>query len=152
MFSSLNQGSLIYILDKASIPKLIVGEVVSVSQPKQNYQGTFQQTYVDIKAQCNGTIYEFNQIPSNFSIVSYNNGKLTLSETKQQLQSEVESIIHNSKTTLDNIDTYKENIKSCEEILKDLNPQFAKDAERDTRLNNLENKVDKLITLLQNRS
>ena len=43
---------------------------------------------------------------------------------------------------MDNIETYKQNIVECEDILKQLNPQFAIDKERDERLSNLENRFD----------
>ena len=147
MFSALNQGSIIYILDKTEKPKFKIGEVISISQPKIDYNSTgqfgqFQTTTVDIKVNIEGNTYEYNSIPSNYSVITYNNGKITLSETKQGLQSEVESILQNSKQIVERIDTYKQNIIDCESILKQLNPQFAKDKERDERLNNLEERFD----------
>ena len=160
MFSALNQGSIIYILDKTERPKFKVGEIVSISQPKVDYNSTgqfgqYQATTVDIKVNIDGNTYEYNSIPSSYSIITYNNGKITLSETKQGLQSEVESILQNSKQIVERIDTYKQNIVDCENILKELNPQFAKDKERDERLNSLEerfggveDRLDKIINLI----
>ena len=160
MFSALNQGSIIYILDKTEKPKFKIGEVISISQPKIDYNSTgqfgqFQTTTVDIKVNIEGNTYEYNSIPSNYSVITYNNGKITLSETKQGLQSEVESILQNSKQIVERIDTYKQNIIDCESILKQLNPQFAKDKERDERLNSLEerfggveDRLDKIINLI----
>ena len=160
MFSALNQGSIIYILDKTERPKFKVGEIVSISQPKVDYNttgqfGQYQATTVDIKVNIDGNTYEYNSIPSSYSVITYNNGKITLSETKQGLQSEVESILQNSKQIVERIDTYKQNIVDCESILKELNPQFAKDKERDERLNSLEerfggveDKLDKIINLI----
>lgn len=157
MISALNQGSLIYILDKTDGYKLKVGEIIGISSPNQLYnygQPTYQAT-IDLKVKIDGTTYEYNSIPSNLSIVTYNNGKITLSETKQGLQQEIEALLQNSKQIIENIDTYKQNIIDCENILKELNPQFAKDKERDDRLNSLEerfggveNKIDKLLTLM----
>ena len=160
MFSALNQGSIIYILDKTEKPKFKIGEVISISQPKIDYNSTgqfgqFQTTTVDIKVNIEGNTYEYNSIPSNYSVITYNNGKVTLSETKQGLQSEVESILQNSKQIVERIDTYKQNIIDCESSLKQLNPQFAKDKERDERLNSLEerfggveDRLDKIINLI----
>lgn len=160
MFSALNQGSIIYILDKTERPKFKVGEIVSISQPKVDYNSTgqfgqYQATTVDIKVNIDGNTYEYNSIPSSYSIITYNNGKITLSETKQGLQSEVESILQNSKQIVDKINVYKQNIIDCENILKELNPQFAKDKERDERLNSLEerfggveDRLDKIINLI----
>lgn len=160
MFSALNQGSIVYILDKTDRPKFKVGEIVSISQPKVDYNSTgqfgqYQATTVDIKVNVEGNTYEYNSIPSSYSVITYNNGKITLSETKQGLQSEVESILQNSKQIVERIDTYKQNIVDCESILKQLNPQFAKDRERDERLNSLEerfggveDRLDKIINLI----
>ena len=138
MFSALSQGSSIYLLDKTSSPKFIIGEVVGVTQPKYN----FNQATVDLKVKVDDSIQEFNNLPGINNIITYNNGKVIISETKQGIQNEVETILTNSKNILDNIDTYKQNVEDCEKILKQLNPQFAKDKERDDRLQNLESRFD----------
>lgn len=138
MFSALSQGSSIYLLDKTSSPKFVVGEVVGVTQPKYN----FNQATVDLKVKVDDSIQEFNNLPGINNIITYNNGKVIISETKQGIQNEVETILTNSKNILDNIDTYKQNVEDCEKILKQLNPQFAKDKERDDRLQNLESRFD----------
>ena len=143
MFSALNQGSLIYILDKTDSPKLKIGTITAVSAPKPSYN-IGNVTVIDIKCQVDGISYEYNGIPSGVSVVSYNNGKITL-------QTEVESLLQNSRQIVNNIEHYKQNIIECEGILKDLSPQFAKDKERDERLDNLENKIDKLLTLIDKK-
>ena len=159
MFSALNQGSLLYILDKTDQPKLKIGQITGISQPKidysQQYGGFNSPSTIDLKVNIDGSTYEYNSIPSSNSIVTYNNGKVTISETKQGLQSEVETILQNSRQIIEKIDTYKQNIIDCESILKELNPQFAKDKERDARLNSLEerfggveDRLDKIINLI----
>lgn len=151
MFSSLSQGSIVYILDKTESPKLKYGEIVGVSAPKFQAMGTT----IDLKVNIDGNVQDFSNIPSNNTIVSYNNGKFTISETKQGLSSEVESALQSRRQILNNIEQYKKDVVDYEEILKDLNPQFAKDKERDDRLNNLENKfegveqkLDKILNLV----
>ena len=156
MFSALSQGSPIYILDKTSSPEYKVGEVIGVSYPKINSYNINPQNTVDLKVKVDGETQEFNSIPSINSIVSYNNGKIVISETKQGIQNEVETILQNSKQILNNIDSYKQNVKDCESILKQLSPQFAIDKERDERLSNLEtrfdgveSKLDRIFNLIQ---
>lgn len=151
MFSSLSQGTIVYILDKTESPVLKYGEIVGVSALK--YQA--MNTTVDLKINIDGNVQDFGNIPSNNTIVSYNNGKITISETKQGLSSEVESTLQNRKQILNNIEQYKKDVVQYEEILKQLNPQFAKDRERDDRLNNLEqkfegveSKLDKILNLV----
>ena len=139
MFSALAQGSSVYILDKTSSPKYLIGEVVGVSQPKINFNG---QSTVDLRVNVDNSIQEFSNLLSINSISTYNGGKVIISETKQGIQNEVESILDHSRKIINNIDTYKQNITDCEEILKQLNPQFAKDKERDDRLFNLESRFD----------
>jgi hypothetical protein len=75
-----------------------------------------------LKINVDGSVYDYNSIPSSYSIVTYNNNRITISETKSGLQSEVETLLANSKQILDNIETYKQNVVNCEEILKELNP------------------------------
>lgn len=65
-------------------------------------------------------------------------------ETKAGLQTEVESTLQNSRQIINNIDFYKKSITDCENILKELNPQFAKDKERDDRINGLDSKVSSM--------
>lgn len=156
MFSALSQGSPIYLLDKTSTPDYKVGEIVGVSYPKMNPYNVGPQNTVDLKVKIDGEIQEFNSIPSINSVVSYNSGKIIISESKQGIQTEVENILQNSKQILNNIDTYKQNVIDCETILKQLNPQFAIDKERDERLSSLENrfdgfesKLDKIFNLVQ---
>lgn len=151
MFSILNQGSTIYILDKSNKPEYKVGEVMAVSQPKTNFSPNFMNnsSTVDLKIKIDDEVKEFNSIPSAANMVSYNNGKIVLSETKQNIQNEVEVLLQNSKNIVDNIDTYRSNITECENILKQLNPQFAKDKERDSRLDLLEDKLDRIYELIK---
>lgn len=144
MFSALSQGSPVYLLDKTSSLDYKVGEIIGVSQPKFNAFGNT----VDIKVKIDDSIQEFNGIPSINTFVSYNNGKFIISETKQGIQNEVESILQNRKFIIQNIDNYKQDIVKCENILKQLNPQFAIDKERDERLSKLENKFDTLDSKL----
>lgn len=150
MFSALTQGSSIYILDKTSIPEFKIGEIVGVSLPK------YGLNTVDLKVKINDIVQEFNNLPSINSISTYNNGKIIISETKQGIQNEVESILQNRKNILDNIEKYKQEVIECESILKQVNPQFAKDKEREERLSNLEDrfgnvesKLDKIFELVK---
>ena len=152
MFSALSQGSPIFLLDKTSTLDYKVGEVVGVSSPKFN---SFGNT-VDLKIKVGDSIQEFNNISSVSNYTSYNNGKVIISESKQNIQNEVEGILQNRRQILNNIDFYKEEIVQCENILKQLSPQFAIDKERDERLSSLENrfdgvesKLDKIFNLIQ---
>lgn len=147
MLSGLNQGSFVYIFDKTDKPKLKIGEVVGITQPKFCQNGIANMV-VDMKVKIDDIVIDYFNIPSNSSIVSYNGGKITISETKQGLQTEIETALENSKNIVNNIEYYKTNIETYENILKEINPQFAKDKERDTQISNLEIKVSGIETKL----
>lgn len=157
MFSSLTQGSTIYILDKNE-NRLKIGSITSISFPHINNNPSLNignQQVIDIKCQVGGNQQEFINIPTTYSLLSYNNGQIIISETKQNLQQEVETTLQKAQEIVRNIDIYKEQITAYEQILKELNPQFARDTDRDNRLTALEDKfegvtskLDKLIDLV----
>lgn len=137
MFSALSQGSLIYLLEKTPHLKYFTGEIVGVSSPRLSYNLNMPST-VDLKVKIDDAVQEFNNLPSINSYITYNNGNLVISENKQEIQNEVESIIQNRKQILNNFDNYNEDITNGEAILKQINPQFAKDKDLDERLSKLE--------------
>lgn len=149
MFSALRQGSILYILEKGDNLSLKIGQVVGVTQPSCNF---LNQT-VDITVKVGDQNMEFKNVPSSQSTVNYNNAIIT--ETKELMSTEVDNMMQSSKSIVDSV-TYHENIiSSCEEILKNLNPRFAKEKERDEDISNLksqiggiETKMDEILKLL----
>jgi len=139
MFSALSQGSLVYILDKTNGVKFSIGEIVGTTVPQYSIDGSGMVMKLSIKV--NGNVAEYNNVPSAATIVSYNNGKLVIAETKQAIQSEVESTLHNANYVIEHIDKYKLQITQCEEVLKELNPQYAKDKARDEEIVGIKNEV-----------
>ena len=147
MFSALSQGSLIHILEKTDGLKYKVGEVIGVTQPNQQ-NGLFSapsfnnpNSLITIKVKVDGGIKEYPEVIPVQTVMSYNNGGLIISETVQGIQTEVENIHKRNKQILANKELYEKEIVDCENIMKELNPQFAKDKERDDRINGLDSKV-----------
>ena len=156
MFSALNQGSLVYILDKTDGVKFKIGEIVGTTVPQFAVDGSGMVMKLSIKI--NGNVAEYNNVPSAATIVSYNNGKFIIAETKQSIQSEVESTLHNANYIVEHIDDYKNQITQCEEVLKELNPQYAKDKARDEEIANIKSEVagmktniDKILAAVTNK-
>lgn len=140
MFSALNQGSLIYILDRTDGLTFKIGEVTGVTVPQFASDGSGM--VVNLKVKIDNIDIDYNNIPSAANKISYNQGKLIISETKDIIQAEIESILHRDKHIIEHIDDYYSEIKECEHILKDINPQYAKDKDRDDKINALELKVN----------
>ena len=149
MFSTLRKGATIYILDRSSEPEVKIGYIDNVSMPRPMYPtfnpaaslGTNMQTVVDITLRIGEEKKEFS-VPSNLSIHTY--GDYTLSENKEAMISEVDSLLQNSKDVIDSVDKHKANIQAYEKILKSLNPVYAKEQERDSAISSLTQQVDSI--------
>lgn len=156
MFSALNQGSLVYILDKTDKLKYNIGEVVGTTIPQFATDGT-NQMVMNIKVKVGDVTTDFNNIPSNSSIVTYKGGKTIIAETKQQIQAEVESILHKANYTLEHIEDIKDEAEQAESILKYIDTNYAKDKARDEEIASLkdkvsgvESKLDKILDIVSN--
>ena len=142
MFSTLRQNSPIYVLDKKDSPVLKKGIIETVS-PQRSRTGSFygqpMDMIVDIRVNIDGTSQEFKNIPASLSIA--NDGNIVISETKVAMSTEVDSMLSISKQILESVDYHKDVIEKCEQILKDLNPQFAKDKLQEEKINSLESRI-----------
>lgn len=153
MFSTLRKGATIYLLDRTSQPDVKIGYIESVSMPRPMYPtynpavslGTNIQTVVDLAVRIGDEKKEFS-VPSNLSIHAY--GDYTISESKEAMISEVDSLMQTSKDVLNNVDKHKEAISAYEKILKTLNPVYAKESERDSRIDNLTQQMDSMQSIL----
>lgn len=154
MFSSLKQGNTLYVLDKTKEPKVVNGYIERITLPHPmfpNYNpamsfGANLQTVVDITVKMGDEHKEFVGIPSTGIIHSY--GDYVLSESKDSMIQEVDLMMQNSKSILANIEQHKSNIEACEKILKQLNPVYAKEQERDEAIDNISGRIDRMESIL----
>jgi peptidoglycan hydrolase CwlO-like protein len=61
---------------------------------------------------------------------------------------EVTTMMENSKSILANVEQHESNIKACEKILKELNPVYAKEQERDEAIDNISGRMDRIEDIL----
>ena len=154
MFSGLRQGQTLYVLDKSSEPKVVTGYVERISAPHPMYPnynpnvsfGANLQTVVDITVKVDNDKKEFVGVPSTSSIHSY--GDYVLSESKDNMIQEVTSMLENSKSIIANVEQHKSNVSACEKILKELNPIYAKEQERDEAIDNISGRMDRIEGIL----
>lgn len=164
MFSALSQGSPIYIIDKTDSLKYKTGEVVGVVQGDA-FGGTFGTTSfapngtVTLKVKVDNNVIDYPEVPINGSVMTYNNGATVVCETKQGLISELENTLQQTKQILADRPKYEQIVRDCESLLKEINPVFAKDKERDDRINSLDTKVtsmegklDKILNVLSSNN
>lgn len=158
MFSSLRQGSLFYILEKSDKPKLKIGNVVSVGQPTPKYNTSFvpnqnqYETMVDVVVKVGDEEVKFEKLPSNLSIANFGQNGVVVSESKEAMNAEVEAMLRISNQVIDSIPYHQNVVSSCDGILRELNPQFAKEKEQEEKIVLLEQKMDGMDKTLTNIS
>lgn len=146
MFSGLRQHALFYILDKHNLT-LEIGEVENVSNQANKYgQNAYttqpympQDMFVDVKVRIGETINEFKQLPANLSVA--NSGNVIVSDSKEAMNAEVEAMIRNSRSIIDSVPYHEKVITSCDAMLRELNPQFAKEKQQEEKIGALEKKM-----------
>lgn len=160
MFQSLRQNSLFYVLEKNDDIKLKVGQVVNVSNPQPKYSQfqtsmpyNQQEMVVDVKVKLGDETVEFKQLPATLSISD--NNSVVVSESKEAMSAEVEAMLRTSKNILDSVPYHEKTMAKCDIILRELNPQFAKEKEQEEkigaleeRMGNIDDKLNKMFELL----
>lgn len=161
MFSALRQGSTIYILEKENGLVLKTGRVVTYTSPQftnniyPNNQAPFG--FVNVTVDVDGKSVEFNNLPANQNTAPYNGGMTIVSESRDAISTEVENTVNNSRNIINNTPYHEKLIADGEDILKGLNPHFAREKERDEEINTInkridgiDSKLDRLIDALSN--
>lgn len=155
MFSGLRTNSLFYILEKGEKPVLKVGQVSSVSNPSPKYGqypttpmfGQQMETVVDVSVKVGDETMEFKQLPSNLSIANLGQN-VVVSENKDAMNAEVEAMLLNSRGILESVSYHESVIASCDSILRELNPQLAKEKAQEEKIVGLEDQMGKLSIAL----
>ena len=150
MFSSVRQGTTIYVLDKTDIPSLKVGQVVSFGSqmPKFNTStpgvgiGMNTEMVIDVKVKSGDQEYDFKQLPCAQSVADY--GNAIVSDSREAMMSEVDNIKRKSEDELSRTEYNNNVLSACDYIFKTLNPSYAKDKERDEAIQNLNDRFDNL--------
>lgn len=160
MFSGVRQGSLFYILEKGEDLKLKIGQVVSVSNPQPKFnQIPMSQPFgqsemvVDIKVGVGEETIEFKQLGASQTIA--NSGNVVVSDSREAMSAEVEGLLRTSRQVLESIPYHEKVLTTCDTMLRELNPSFAKEKEQEEkigaleeRMGNIDDKLNKMFELL----
>lgn len=147
MFSALRQSSLFYILEKGERPSLRVGQVQSVSSPVPKYgvpavPGQLGlETTVDVKVKVGDETLDFRQLPSALSIANFGGSGVVVSESREAMTAEVESMLRSSRDILGSVDYHEGVVEACEEMMRSLNPQLAREKEQEDKIMSIESKI-----------
>lgn len=147
MFQGLRQGGMFYILEKSDDISLKIGQVVSVSNPQPRYNqfgntpsfGTQPEMVVDVKVKVGEETMEFKQLNANMNIA--NSGNVVVSDSKEAMSAEVEGLMRNSRQIIESVPYHEKMVVSCDAMLRELNPAFAKEKEQEEKMSMLEGEV-----------
>lgn len=150
MFSNLSQNSILYILDLQSKPKILSGPVerVSVPRPKYNTFNPNMEMIVDIVATINGERREFKGVP-NGSLANFGENAFVIAESKDVLNSYMNSMLQNSRSIVNSIEKHQKLITDYEEAIQELNPDIKASRENDKAIQTLQDQVETLQKSMQ---
>lgn len=125
-FSNLRNSNQLFILHKESVPTLEIGKVVNITPPIPKYGNTGMynpEMIIDITADVNGTITNFQKLPANGEIADFGNN-IVISCNKDAMNNEVVAMQQRSSDVVNSIELHKNIIKGCDDILLQLNPEI----------------------------
>ncbi len=155
MFNTARPNSRAYIFFKGDKPRFEQGFVVNnpVVKPKYNIPMNLnqrQETITDITIKTDSGTYNFNGIPSELEVAdTYCNGEAAvISLSRDAMSAEVLSLKQRSEDVIKSVPYHESFITICNDVVSQLNPEYAEQKQRDGRLDNLEKKVDVLTDKL----
>ena len=143
MFQNLKKGSTVYVLDTRDIPRFYTASVKDVGlpyypQPNPGQLSPFSQQYINITIDN----HEPWGVPANLDVVSKDG--ITVSMTREGLMPAVTAGKQESIDAVNSYERHKSNMTAYEEILKELDPSYAKAKAQDEEIKNLRSIIDGL--------
>lgn len=140
MFSNLAKNHQVFVIDKREDGVLKIGVVDEVknTNPYQLNLGIAPSVPFDVLVKYeDGSVETFPQLPPNQCVQTYNNGDIIVCDSRDVAQSEVEKINSYSKKHIELVPHFEKLISSSEKMLRQLNPNYAKQQQTDEDIKNL---------------
>ena len=150
MFQGLRENAPIYILDKTNeIPKLSVGYVEKRSDVYSRYgtptmpmMGQPMDGVIDFSVRIGNEVVDLKKLPAAQSICSPDgHPQIVISDNREAILAEVEGIERTSQAIVDGYDLNVSIVAACADMKRVLNPQLAKEQQRDEEINDLKDKI-----------
>ena len=161
-FSSLGQGSPLYILRQGEKPTLDVGTVKAKTQPHVKFPtstpnlmtGLQPQQVIDITVTLNGKDETYNDIPVGVEIAA--KGNVTFSGSREAMLQAVDNMLQTSRKALEQIPYHKGVVAESEKMMETLNPRYAEEKRQARTIKTLEErqtatdqKLDSILSILK---
>ena len=153
MFQSLRSGSRVFLLEKkvGQVPSLKVGQIEAVSAPQyktfNNGYGTIPQPslemVVNLRVKFDDGPMEYNQVPANSTVADFKNGTVLIDNTQDVLL-EIDNLMEASRQALASRPYHESVLQWGPQMKSQLNPNFAKEEERDRKIENLNQQLSML--------
>lgn len=151
MFSALNIGSTVYVLCKEEKkPKLYVAQITERTEPTANLNapqpmyGQPMPRTMKIIAKAGDTEFTFDNLDANAKFAVYPRENTTIAINREDMCAEWMRIVSNSRQIIDSIPHHQSVIDADNEIQSILNPQYAKEQERDKEIGELKNEMSEI--------
>ena len=158
MFQSLRAGTPLYVLHKSE-PRLEIGEVVSVSNPQPQFgQMSYhagmayqpQKNVVDVKIKVGDQLIDLQQLPADAVIADFGSNGMVISESRDAVLTEIDTLRKNSEKVLESIDYHKSLVEKCSSIAAELNPHIRQEAEQRQEMERMKSELSDIRSSMQN--
>lgn len=143
MFQGVRQGSVLYILRKGEQPDLTKAQVVSISNPyaPPNAQNIFAQaSVVDIQVSMSGETTTYKEMPALSELVTCPDGTV-IADNPEAMLAEVKNLHRTSQQIVESAPHHESLLPVYESFYDILDPNLAKEREKDKKIEFLENKI-----------
>lgn len=153
MFKNLRQGNSFYILHKGKDPYCEIGSVANISSPKPRYPNNYMyqqpqgDMVVDVKVKVGDDNINLPNVSADLPIMDYpttTGETLVISCNLDAINSEINSMLQQSKQIVESVEYHQSIIQGCDKMMKQLNPQFAKEQEQEEKIKSLENELTEI--------
>ena len=157
MFSTLQKGALIYVLDKRGdepvLRQGLLAEDAMKLPPNFNHPlqiGMMPEQQVKLTMNIGTTdTMELTSLPGNQNTFTYPDGKITVTESHDAIQGIISGLKAQSDEVVNGYDRHLHLSEVYKNMLMDLNPEFRKNEERDRELTALKGDMNDLKGMLQ---
>lgn len=146
MFSSARVNQTIYILYKESVPRIEIGNITQVTQPVYKFPaapqfGQMQEQVVDIYANVGGAQRQFQQLPANKESADFGTGNVFVTVNRDAMNAEISNLKNESVGIINRVEEERQKIVKYDEILMQLNPEFAEKQRQEQEINSLKSQM-----------
>lgn len=149
-FQNLRNNHQIYILKKDAVPILEIGKITNVSVPVPKYGNAsmYNDLVLDITAEIDGRITNFQKLPANSEIADFGNN-IVVATSKEAMNNELMSMKQRSLDIINSVELHQSIISGCDEILQTLNPEIAEKQRQEQENKQLREEINSLKEMFQ---